>query len=92
MTQRLTAKTMTKPEALAVFAAADETACHTWCLPQDVFVSVGKDWLPLDMLNEMEREGLITIRLETVPCAPMGSRTPPIRHCKVKSSGGQELL
>jgi hypothetical protein len=51
-------------------------------------VSVGdKGWVSLDDIHRLEKDGLISIRLEEVPCAPMGDRTPPIRHCSLTELG-----
>lgn len=84
----LNTKTISRAEALAILAKQDETRCDVYCLPDVVIAIVGKQWmLAHEELIAMERDGLVTIRLEYVPCPPMGERIPPIRHISLTDAG-----
>lgn len=82
---------LTRPEALALLASRGETRGDVYCLPNAVVVALGDRWLDIDELNAMEQAGLVSIRVEEVWCAPMGPRTPPIRHVSLTDSGRAAL-
>lgn len=80
--------TLTKQEFLE-FLKKGEALCPVFCLPNDILAGVGdtNDLVPLDVINEAEEEGVIRVRIEQVPHAPMGPRTPPIRICSLTVLG-----
>lgn len=81
------ADTITRAQALTILAERTETRCDVYCLPNVVVAIVGGHWLRNDELNAMEKDGLVKIRLEEIPCPPMGARTPPIRHVSLTDAG-----
>ena len=84
---RLNPNLLTREEALRIFAQAEETRSDVYTIGESVVVGVGARFLAFDDLCALEKEGLISIRTEEVPHAPMGPRTPPIRHVSVTDAG-----
>lgn len=82
---------MTTAEMLALFNTSGETRCDVFCLSSSICAFIGRECISYDDLRRLESEGLISIRLEEVPCPPMGDRVPPIRWCTLTDKGHAAL-
>lgn len=69
----------------------NEQRCDVICMSNCVAVCVGQECLTLDRLNQLQSDGLVSVRTEEVPCGLMGERIPPIRIVSLTDKGANLL-
>jgi len=77
----------TPAAVLDFFSGKGEIPGNTFIWSTGIVVSYPGGMAPLSLIDDMGAEGLLSTSWESVPCAPMGERVPPIRHTGITPAG-----